>query len=87
MRWKECQYEEYIWNSSKNDWSYKEKFEGDCLNGKRWNGTLSNEIEYILIKIGNGNGYLKEYDKYEKLIFEGEYLNGERNGRGKVNYY
>ena len=30
-------------------------------------------------KIGKG----KEYDKKDKLIFEGEYLNGKKNGYGK----
>ena len=30
----------------------------------------------------------KEYDSYGKLLFEGEYLNGERNGKGKeYDYY
>ena len=29
----------------------------------------------------NGNG--KEYDYNGKLEFEGEYLNGEKNGKGK----
>jgi len=36
----------------------------------------------IIIKDGKG----KEYDIYDKLIFEGEYLNGERNGKGKEYY-
>jgi len=32
----------------------------------------------------NKNGIAKEYGIYDdKLIFEGEYLNGERNGKGK----
>ena len=35
-------------------------------------------------KIGNKDGEMKEYDLYTKeLIFEGEYLNGKRNGKGK----
>ena len=25
----------------------------------------------------------KEYDVYDQMVFEGEYLNGERNGKGK----
>ena len=37
-------------------------------------------IKYELI---NGNGKVKEYNKYGKLRFEGEYLNGKRNGKGK----
>ena len=36
------------------------------------------------IKIGGISGYGKEYGIDElNLIFEGEYLNGERNGKGK----
>ena len=31
----------------------------------------------------NGNGNIKEYNDYGKLLFESEYLNGEINGRGK----
>ena len=34
-------------------------------------------IKYETNRIG------KEYNKYDKLIFEGEYLHGERNGKGK----
>jgi hypothetical protein len=32
----------------------------------------------------NGKGLIKEYDNYrDTLLFEGEYINGERNGKGK----
>ena len=32
----------------------------------------------------NGNGKAKEYDgHYNELLFEGEYLNKKRNGKGK----
>ena len=31
----------------------------------------------------DGKGFIKEYDYYGDLIFEGEYLKGERNGKGK----
>ena len=38
----------------------------------------------IIKKINiSGNGKGKEYDKYGYLIFEGEYLYGDRNGKGK----
>ena len=37
--------------------------------------------KYIIYE---SNGIRKEYDGYDDtLIFEGEYLNGERNGKGK----
>ena len=57
-------------------------FEGEYLNGKKWNGKgykKEGEIEY---EIKNGNGYIKEYNIKGNLIFEGEYLNGDRyNGK------
>ena len=59
-------------------------FEGEYLYGKEWDGKgynpKNNNIEYTLNK---GKGYIKEYDDDGKLEFEGEYLNGERNGKGK----
>ena len=67
------------------------RFEGEYLNGKRWNGkyyNINGNIDYEL-KYGRGN--CKEYNNRGKLLFEGEYLNGERNGKYKdiimVNYY
>ena len=64
-------------------------FEGDYLNGKRWNGkgySPNNELLYELI---NGNGKIKEYwREIGNQKFEGEYLNGKRNGKGKeYNYH
>jgi len=49
------------------------------------NGTLydiNNETEY---KLENGKGFLKEYGYYVRrdIKYEGEYLNGELNGKGK----
>ena len=34
-----------------------------------------------------GKGFILEYDNINKEIFEGEYLNGKRNGKGKVYDY
>jgi antitoxin component YwqK of YwqJK toxin-antitoxin module len=42
-----------------------------------YNGILKYEGDYYL----NGKG--KEYNEYDILIFEGEHLNGKRNGKGK----
>ena len=54
------------------------------MNGKKLNGIgiLKNEIIY---ELKEGNGYIKEYDLFSgnHLLFEGEVLNGERNGKGK----
>ena len=38
----------------------------------------------IVCELKDGKGLIKEYDNYGK--FEGEYLNGERNGKGKEYY-
>ena len=40
----------------------------------------------IIYELINGTGKVKEYDAYGRLIFEGEYLNGKRNGKGKKYY-
>ena len=45
-------------------------------NGMEKDGDVDYEI-----KKGYGKG--KEYDYLGNLVFEGEYLNGERNGKGK----
>jgi hypothetical protein len=56
--------------------SEKLEFEGEYFDNKRWKGNKYdynvNIIEYIS-KLKNGKG--KEYNKYGKLIFEGEYIN------------
>ena len=63
-------------------------FEGEYLNGKRWNGNIYNHNDNIIYQLNNGkNNIVKEYDDDGKLIFEGEYLNGIRNGKGKEYYY
>jgi len=37
-----------------------------------------------IIELKQGKGIIKEYNDYcELIIFEGEYLNGERHGKGK----
>ena len=60
------------------------KFEGKYLNGKKWNGNGYDINGLFQFEIKNGKGKIKEYYFYDsKLMFEGEYLNGERNGKGK----
>jgi len=61
----------------------KLKFEGEFFGEKMWNGKIYNyqgKEEFVII---NGKGYIKEYNNEGKLLYEGEYLNGERNGKGK----
>ena len=51
-------------------------------NDNRWNGKGYDGKNNIVYELKNGNGYIKEYDGW-KLKFEGGYLNGQKNGRGK----
>ena len=56
------------------------------MNGRRWNGKFYNyegKEEFIM---ENGRGQGKEFDYHGNLLFEGEYLNGERYGKGKEYY-
>ena len=41
---------------------------------------IEGKIEF---EIKDGKGYIKEYNDNGRLIFEGEYINGQRNGKGK----
>ena len=66
---------EYNWNGSL-------LFEGEYKNGKRWNGKGYDGKNNIVYELKNGKGYLKEY-YFNRLVFEGEYVNGQKNGKGK----
>ena len=63
-------------------------YEGEYLRGRKWNGKFFYNNE-IICTLRDGKGIIKEY-KYktntDKLFFEGEYLNGLRNGKGKKYY-
>ena len=58
-------------------------FEGEFKNGLKWNGKGHNEENVIVYELQNGKGYVKEYYYYSELVFEGEYLNGLKNGKSK----
>ena len=60
------------------------KFEGEFINDEIIADTKYDKNGNIIYELINGNGKVKEYDDiYGKLIFEGEYLNCKRNGKGK----
>ena len=61
----------------------KLEYEGEYLFNKKFNGKGYDENGNVIYELKNGTGKVKEYDEYEKLKFEGEYLNGKRNGHGK----
>jgi len=58
-------------------------FEGEYKNGRRWNGKSYDNDNNIMHDIKNGSGYFKIYTKFSILVFEGDYINGKRNGKGK----
>ena len=66
-------------------------YEGEYVKGKRKNDNIENKRVIMktnartnrLSFIGEINGNGKEYDGYDHIIFEGEYLNGKRHGKGK----
>ena len=42
---------------------------------------IYNIEENLEFQIKNGNGKVKRYNQDNKLIFEGEYINGEKKGK------
>ena len=64
----------------------KLQFEGEYINGKKWNGKGYDEKGNIEFEIKDGKGTVIEY-KFDDLIFIGEYINGERNGNGEEYKY
>ena len=48
-------------------------FEGNYFNGKKWNGKGYDKKKNIIYEVNNGKGYIKEFDNYDKLLFEGEF--------------
>ena len=61
----------------------KIKFEGEYINGQKWNGIgydINGKKQY---ELKNGSGYLFEYNNSNSLIFEGEVINGIKTGIAK----
>ena len=85
ITWEEYFNDEFFKRKVKKEYydNGKLKFEGEYLNGKKWNGKGFNINNEKVYEIKNGNELVKEYNNEGKIIFVGEYLNGERNGKGK----
>ena len=59
-------------------------FEGKYLNNKKWEGKGYNNSGQFEYEIKNGFGYIKEFYEYgDRIKYEGEYAEGEKNGIGK----
>ena len=61
----------------------KLEFEGEFRNEKKWNGKGYDKNGKIIYQLIHGRGNKKEFNKYGEFEFEGEFINGERNGKGK----
>ena len=60
------------------------EYEGEYLLDKKFNGKGYDENGNILYELKNGTGKIKDYLTYNgELIYEGEYLDGKKNGIGK----
>jgi len=61
----------------------KIEFKGVFLGEKKWHGIGYDYEGNVIYELSNGNGKIREYNKRGKLIYEGEFLNGKRHGKGK----
>ena len=59
------------------------KSDTEYLNEIKWNLREYDQNNNIINELKEGKGYIKEFNDYGQLIFEGEYLKGKRNGKGK----
>ena len=68
----------------------KIKFEGVYKGGKKWTGKGYDPDGKVVYELIEGKGYFKKY-KYNfntlEFLFEGEFINGQRNGKGKEYQY
>ena len=63
-------------------WYDRRLKEYEYKNGKIWNMKEYDKNNNILNELIDGKGFIKEYE-LGKLKYEGEYLNGKRNGKWK----
>ena len=63
---------------------YEIIFEGEYLNGKRWNGFAYDYLNVNHYELKNGKGYIVDINN--EGFYEGEFVNGEKNGKGKEYY-
>ena len=78
---------EYLYSHKKRgrEFCYGGKliYEGEYLFDKKWDGKGYDGNDNLIYELHNGNGTIKEYYNNGDVKFEGEYLNGKRNGKGK----
>ena len=59
------------------------EYAGGYLYNKKWNGKGYDKDGNIIYELKNGTGKIKLYED-GRLFFEGEHINGIRNGKGKI---
>ena len=59
------------------------EFEGEFLFDRKYSGKGYDKDGNLIYELIKGNGKVREYNSKSELIYEGEYLNGKRNGKGK----
>ena len=59
------------------------EFKGEYLNGKKWNGIFIKG--YKTYELKNGKGFAFEIN--DDYFYEGEFINGEKHGKGKELYW
>ena len=72
-------------NGKGKEYDFDDKliFEGEYKNGKRWNGKGFDKYKNIVYELKDGKGIVSELNKNTFSLYEGEYLNEEKNGTGK----
>ena len=68
------------------NWKSKLEFEGDFSYDEKWDGKGYDKNGNIIYELINGKGRAREYNDFGTLIYDGEYLNGKRHGKGKEYY-
>ena len=56
------------------------------MNGKKWNAKIYDINKNVISELKNGNGFIIVFGFNGTLDFEGEYLNGLKNGKCKEYY-
>ena len=64
-------------------------FDGKYIEGKKWDGIGFDRDKNLICEFDNGRGFIKENEGFNGAIsFEGEFINGEGNGKAKeYNFY
>ena len=64
----------------------KVQFKGEYLKGNKWNGKAYDINGNLIYELKDGCGKVKIYNNPDKLMYEGELLNGLNHGKGKEYY-